>query len=317
MARNSGRSFRTISVDADAPARGTTTSSSRGQRHVQAERHHDAADAHDRRRDHQRERHQGHHLDLLDVVGGAGDQRGRPELAHLARREGAAPGRTRAARRSRPRRHRRCARRSRRHRSLHDDLEPARCAIIDGRRSSGCSPVSPFTTPLSMMSRVQAWAGTGWRRSAGTAARTSRAMGLPVGPEIGPQKSYEHACLSESAVGAAVRLPLAPIVGHSPALPGNRLTRRAELRTAFRVRQALASYRRLPSAYDRNAPGCVCSRCHELLPPAWPTSPGPRRSAPGPARPPPCQAGGLRGSSVPCDTPSAQAACRRRSRVAA
>ncbi len=60
------------------------TSSSAGQRHVLVQRQHDAADAHDRRGDHQREGQQHQHLDLLHVVGGAGDQRRRAELAHLA-----------------------------------------------------------------------------------------------------------------------------------------------------------------------------------------------------------------------------------------
>ncbi len=55
-----------------------------GERHVLVEGHDDAADAHDRRRDHHGERHQHQHLDLLDVVGGAGDEGRGAELADLA-----------------------------------------------------------------------------------------------------------------------------------------------------------------------------------------------------------------------------------------
>ena len=73
--------------------------------------------------DHQREGHQHQHLHLLDVVGGAGDQRRRAELADLAGREAPAPGGrsrragrgrapSRSGRRSRPRRSRRRSARS-------------------------------------------------------------------------------------------------------------------------------------------------------------------------------------------------------------
>src|SRR5664280_3436145 len=54
------------------------------QRHVLIERHQDTADGHDGRRHDHGERHQDQHLDLLDVVGGARDQRRRAEAADLA-----------------------------------------------------------------------------------------------------------------------------------------------------------------------------------------------------------------------------------------
>jgi hypothetical protein len=54
-----------------------------GQRDVLAQRHHHPADQHDRCHHHDREGQQHHHLYLLDVVGGAGDQGRRPEVAHL------------------------------------------------------------------------------------------------------------------------------------------------------------------------------------------------------------------------------------------
>ena len=54
-----------------------------GQGHVLAEGHDHAADARDRRQDHDREGHEDDHLDLLDVVRVAGDQRSRPEVVDL------------------------------------------------------------------------------------------------------------------------------------------------------------------------------------------------------------------------------------------
>ena len=56
--------------------------------------------------DHQRAGHQHQHLHLLDVVGVAGDQRRRAELADLAGGERADPVEDRAPRTSRPKRHR-------------------------------------------------------------------------------------------------------------------------------------------------------------------------------------------------------------------
>lgn len=69
----------------------------RGQRDVLVEGHQHAAEAHDRRGDHQVEAHQDQHLDLLHVVGGAGDQGGRAELPQLAGREALHPVEDRGA----------------------------------------------------------------------------------------------------------------------------------------------------------------------------------------------------------------------------
>ena len=58
-----------------------------GQLHILAQRHEDASDAHDRSHDHERERHEHDHLDLLDVIGRAGDQGRCAELRNLTRGE--------------------------------------------------------------------------------------------------------------------------------------------------------------------------------------------------------------------------------------
>jgi hypothetical protein len=58
---------------------------------VLAQRHQHAADHHDRARDRDQAGHHHEHLDLLDVVGGARDQRRCADLLHLAGREGADP----------------------------------------------------------------------------------------------------------------------------------------------------------------------------------------------------------------------------------
>src|SRR5690606_17732758 len=55
----------------------------RGEADVLPQRHDDAADHHDRGHDDDREGHQGDHLDLLDVVRRAGDERGGAEPAGL------------------------------------------------------------------------------------------------------------------------------------------------------------------------------------------------------------------------------------------
>src|SRR6185312_8840980 len=54
-----------------------------GQPGVLAQGHDDAADAHDRRGHHEVQAHEHEHLDLLDIVGAARDQRGGPELVDL------------------------------------------------------------------------------------------------------------------------------------------------------------------------------------------------------------------------------------------
>ena len=87
-----------------------------GQPGVLAQRHDHAADAHDRRGDEHRARHQHEHLDLLHVVGVAGDQRRRAEPVDLAGGERRRPG-GRCRRAGRGRTPSRCASRSRRRRS--------------------------------------------------------------------------------------------------------------------------------------------------------------------------------------------------------
>ncbi len=86
IVRNSGRICQMMAPTTKIST-GTMTKQRGRQRHVLAQRQDDAADTHDRRGHHQREGQQHQHLDLLDVVGGPGDQRRRAEVPDLLGRE--------------------------------------------------------------------------------------------------------------------------------------------------------------------------------------------------------------------------------------